>query len=124
MATVLVVDDDETVRQMIEDHLASSGYHVLTAPDTDVALRHLASHPEIGLCLVDLVMPSDGLGGVAFARLARSRSPGIRLILMTGYYSAAERAGEVAENELADMLVYKPLGLDILEADIRRLLTS
>jgi DNA-binding response OmpR family regulator len=68
-------------------------------------------------------MPSDGLGGVAFARLVRSRSPGIRLILMTGYYSAAERAGEVGENVLADKLVYKPLGLDKLEAEIRQLLT-
>ena len=118
MSTVLVVDDDEGVRQVIEDHLASSGYDVLTAPDTGVALRHLASHPEIDLCLVDLVMPSDVIDGVAFARFARNQSPSMSLILMTGYYSAAERVGELAGN-----LVYKPVGLDDLEAQIRRLLT-
>lgn len=123
MATVLVVDDDETVRQMIEDHLASSGYRVLTASDTEAAVQQLASHPEIDLCLVDLVLPSDRQGGVAFARLARRQSPSMPLILMTGYYSAAERAGELSETELADNLIYKPLGLDKLEAEIRRLLT-
>jgi two-component system OmpR family response regulator len=117
MSTVLVVDDDEGVRQVIEDHLASSGYDVLTAPNTAVALRQLASHPEIDLCLVDLVMPSDVPDGVAFARLARSQSPSMPLILMTGYYSAAGRAGELAGD-----LVYKPVGLDKLEAEIRRLL--
>ena len=117
MSTVLVVDDDEGVRRVIEDHLASSGYDVLSAPDTAVALRQLASHPEIDLCLVDLVMPSDVLDGVAFARLAKSQSPNIPFILMTGYYSAAERVGDLAGN-----LIYKPVGLDKLEAEIRRLL--
>jgi DNA-binding NtrC family response regulator len=123
MPTILVVDDDETVRQVIEDHLASSGYHVLTAPDTDVALHQLDSHPEVDVCLVDLVMPSGGLGGVEFAQLAKSRNPNVCLILMTGYYSAAERAGESADSELIDNLIYKPLGLEKLEAEIRRLLT-
>jgi two-component system OmpR family response regulator len=118
MSTVLVVDDDEAVRQVIEDHLASTGYNVLSAPDTVVALQQLASHPEIDLCLVDLVMPPDVHDGVAFARLARSQSPRMPLILMTGYYSAAERVGELAGN-----LIYKPVGLDKLEAEIRRLLT-
>ena len=117
MSSVLVVDDDEAVRQVIEDHLASSGFDVLTAADTVVALDQLASHPEIDLCLVDLVMPSDVPDGVAFARLARSQSPSMPLVLMTGYYSAAERAGELADN-----LIYKPVGLDKLEAEIRRLL--
>jgi two-component system, OmpR family, response regulator len=117
MSTVLAVDDDEGVRQVIEDHLASSGYDVLTASDTVVALHQLASHPEIDLCLVDLVMPSDVPDGVAFARLARNQIPSMPLILMTGYYSAAERVGELAGN-----LVYKPVGLDTLEAEIRRLL--
>jgi CheY-like chemotaxis protein len=118
MSTVLVVDDDEGVRQVIEDHLASSGYDVLTAPDTIVALHRLASHPEIDLCLVDLVMPSGVPDGVSFARLARRQSPSMPLILMTGYYSAAGRAGDLAGN-----VIYKPVGLDKLEAEIRRLLT-
>lgn len=72
MSTVLVVDDDEAVQQVIKDHLASPGDDVLTAPDTVVALHQLAVHPEIDPRLVGLVMPSDVPDGVAFARLARA----------------------------------------------------
>ena len=51
MSTILLVDDDDAVRRVIEDHLASSGYDVLTAPDTVVALDQLTSHPQVDLCL-------------------------------------------------------------------------
>ena len=118
MATILLVDDDDGIRRMIEDHLTSSGYDVVTAPDTVVALDQLASHPKIDLCLVDLVMPSDVPDGVAFARSIKSQLPHMPLVLMTGYYSAAERAGE-----LADRLIYKPISLDKLVAEIQHLLT-
>src|SRR5580658_11155813 len=96
MSTILLVDDDDAVRRMIEYHLALSGYDVLSALDTVVALDHLAWHPEIDLCLVDLVMPSDVPDGVAFARSIRRRNQGMPLILMTGYYSASQRLGELA----------------------------
>jgi CheY-like chemotaxis protein len=118
MPTILLVDDDDAVRRVIEDHLASSGYDVLIAPDTVVALDQLASHPEVDLCLVDLVMPSDVPDGVAFARSIRNQLPGMPLVLMTGYYSASERLGEQVGS-----LIYKPVALDNLVAEIERLLT-
>ena len=117
MPTILLVDDDDGVRRMIEDHLSSSGYDVLTAPDTVVALDQLASNTKVDLCLVDLVMPSDVPDGVAFARSIKAQLPHMPLVLMTGYYSASERAGE-----LADSLIYKPIALDKLVAEIQRLL--
>jgi len=118
MSTILLVDDDDAVRWVIEYHLASSGYDVVSAPDTVVALDQLTWHPEIDLCLVDLVMTSDVPDGVAFARSIRRRKQGMPLILMTGYYSVSERVGE-----LVGSLIYKPVALDKLVAEIQHLLT-
>ena len=118
MATILLVDDDDAVRRVIEDHLASSGYDVLTAPDTVVALDQLTSHPHVDLCLIDLVMPSHVPDGLAFAQSVREERPDMPVILMTGYFSAGARV-----TDLVSSMVYKPVDLDNLVAEIQRLLT-
>lgn len=59
--TVLVVDDDEAVRDAIADTLASDGYHVLSAADGEAALLALGGAPRPCVVLVNLVMPKlDG----------------------------------------------------------------
>jgi CheY-like chemotaxis protein len=55
--TVLVVDDDDAVREAIADVLTFDGYAVLTASDGDEALRLLAGAPRPCVALIDLVMP-------------------------------------------------------------------
>jgi CheY-like chemotaxis protein len=85
MPTILIVDHNDADR-VIEDHLTSSGYVVLTAPDTVVVLDQLVTHPEIVLCLIDLVMPSHVPDGLAFAQSVKRERPGTPLILMTGYF--------------------------------------
>jgi DNA-binding NtrC family response regulator len=119
LPTILLVDDDMAVRLVISDHLESSGFDVIATPDTAVALRQLAAHPKVDLCLVDLVMPSNVPDGVAFARLVRSERPDMPVILMTGYYTAAARV-----DDLVCSLLYKPVDLDKLVAEIGRLLTK
>jgi CheY-like chemotaxis protein len=118
MSTILLVDDDDAVRQVIEDHLASSGYNVLIAPDTVVALDQLTSHPEVDLCLVDLVMPSHVPDGLAFAQSVRGERPDMPVILMTGYFSAGARVTDPVSS-----MIYKPVDLDKLVAEIQGLLT-
>jgi CheY-like chemotaxis protein len=112
------VDDDEAVRRVIEDHLASSGYDVLAAPDTVVALNQLTSHPRVGLCLIDLVMPAHVPDGLAFAQSVRSERPDVPVILMTGYFSAGARVTDPVGS-----LIFKPVALDKLVTEIQRLLT-
>jgi CheY-like chemotaxis protein len=114
----LLVDDDDGVRRVIQDHLASSGYDVLAAADTVVARDQLATHAQIDLCLIDLVMPSNVPDGVAFAHAVREARPDMPMILMTGYFSAAARAAD-----LAIRLLYKPINLESLVAEIRRLVS-
>jgi two-component system chemotaxis response regulator CheY len=55
--TVLVVDDDDAVRDAIADLLELDGYAILTAGDGDAALRLLAGAPRPCVALIDLVMP-------------------------------------------------------------------
>ena len=117
--TVLVVDDDAAVVHVIEDHLVSSGFDVITAPDTVAALQRLASHPQIDLCLVDLVMPPSVPDGETFARSMKDQRPDMPLILMTGYSSAAAKVGD-----LADRLIYKPIDLETLTDEIEHQVQS
>ena len=120
MPTILLVDDDQSVRAAVEDWLCAAGFSVIAAPETAAGLRELEAHPEVDLCLVDLVMPSDVPDGRFFLSAVRSRKPNMPVILMTGYYGAAIR--------LADLkvvtLLYKPIDVDSLVGEIRRQLGS
>jgi len=120
MPTILLVDDDHAVRAAVEDWLCAAGFSVIAAPETAAGLRELEAHPEVDLCLVDLVMPSDVPDGRFFLSAVRSRKPNMPVILMTGYYGAAIR--------LADLkvvtLLYKPIDVDSLVGEIRRQLGS
>lgn len=113
MPTILLVDDDNGIRQVLEDGLSEAGFEVISAADTAMACQQLQRHPGVDLCLVDLVMP--GLDGVAFARLIKDRMPDRPVILMTGYYAAGTRAGNIANS-----IIYKPIALDKLVAEINR----
>jgi PAS domain S-box-containing protein len=81
--TVLLVDDDDQIRGLTERLLRSGGYSVLCAGSLDEALElHAAHAAEIGVVLSDVVMP--GGHGTHLAARLRERSPGLRLILMSG----------------------------------------
>lgn len=119
MPTILLVDNDDGVREVIFDHLSAAGFDVIAVPDTLMARCELDAHPWTDLCLVDLVMPSGVPDGPAFARSVRSENPDMPVFLMTGYYTAAVRAGDIATR-----LIYKPIDMDKLVAEIKRQLTA
>ena len=119
MRTILLVDDDEALRAVVEDWLSTAGFEVIAVPDTVAALREIEARPSIDLCLVDLVMPSDVPDGPALVRSIRSLRPDMPVILMTGYYAAAARLGDLK----AVALLYKPFDMPALIAEITRQLT-
>lgn len=82
--TVLVVDDEPGVRNLIEESLLEAGFDAIAAPETVTALRQLKEHPESDLYLIDVVMPSEVPDGATFARSVRRVGPDIPLIMMTG----------------------------------------
>ena len=82
--TVLVVDDDDMTRAVVQNLLASHGYSVLVARDAAQALLMCQEHPcEIHLALADVVMP--GTSGRELAERLRRLRPNLKVLYMSGY---------------------------------------
>jgi two-component system cell cycle sensor histidine kinase/response regulator CckA len=119
-ATILVVDDEEAVRNVVEQMLRLDGHRVLTAGDGREALAQLASHrEEIDCVLLDLTMPNMD-GREAFAALRQIR-PGLRVLLSSGY-DAQEVLQDFA-GQRPDGFVQKPFQIQELLDAVRRVVT-
>jgi PAS domain S-box-containing protein len=82
--TILLVEDEETVRGVMVRMLAAAGYRVLTAAGGAEALALARSAPgPIHLVISDLIMP--GMDGMALVRSLRQASPGLAALLVSGY---------------------------------------
>ncbi len=82
--TILLVEDDELVREYALNQLTSMGYQVLTAGNGPEALAILKSDREIDLLFTDLIMPG-GMSGRDLAEAANSLRPGIKVLYTSGY---------------------------------------
>jgi CheY-like chemotaxis protein len=82
--TVLVVEDQPEVREVVEMSLAQLGYRVLTAEDGPTARRILESDEPIDLLLSDAVMP-NGLDGLELAERACALRPDLKVVIVSGY---------------------------------------
>src|SRR5258708_22388796 len=120
-ATILVVEDDPEIRELIATSLAVEGYQVLCAEDGRDALQQLDAHPEVDLVFTDIVMPGD-LHGYDLAREVRQRRPTIKLLYTSGYAlsAALSRTAPIVDARL----VAKPFKLDQLIGEIRRALAA
>ncbi len=82
--TVLLVEDDDAVRELSVVLLTALGYSVIEEPDGRAALRRLEEDAPIDLLFTDVVMPG-GLNGIELARRARLLRPGLKVLLTSGY---------------------------------------
>ena len=112
---VLVVDDDDDVRQIIATLLRARGYRVETVVSGDAALAALREGP-FDLAILDLAMPD--MNGIDAARIVRSRWPDLPILFITGHADAARLHGDFAE----DAVLQKPFLSADLEAKLRSLL--
>jgi signal transduction histidine kinase/CheY-like chemotaxis protein len=82
--TIVLVEDEEQVRNLTRAMLERQGYHVLDFPSADVALRLLKEPSvEVDLLITDIVMPQ--MGGLELARQVQTIRPGIKTLFMSGY---------------------------------------
>ena len=114
--TVLIVDDEPTLRETLAENLEADGYRVITAADGREALeRFRAAHPD--LVLLDLMLPV--LSGVEVCRILR-RESAVPILMLTAKDAEIDK---VVGLELgADDYVTKPFSLRELQARIRALL--
>jgi signal transduction histidine kinase/CheY-like chemotaxis protein len=82
-AVILLVDDDEAVREITATMLRASGYVVLEVGSGGAALDLLDEEPNIALTLLDFAMP--GMNGMEIARQVHSRFPTLPVLFITGY---------------------------------------
>ena len=103
--TILLVDDDDRVREVTAALLERFGYQVLAVNSGVAALTVLAERP-VDLLLADFAMP--GMNGAELARTARERWPGLPVVFITGYAEFGQlNAGET-------LIVAKPFSEDTL----------
>ena len=115
---VLVVEDEERVREASRKILESLGYRVLTAEDGREALETYRSAERVDLLLTDMVMPE--MGGKELIRELRKAYPHLKAAAMTGY-TLEEDLRELKEEGRLEV-VYKPLDMNTLARVVRRAL--
>jgi two-component system chemotaxis response regulator CheY len=109
---VLVVEDEESIRETIAGALAFEGYGVQTATNGLEALRSIEADGQPCVILLDMRMPV--MDGWAFAREHRRRGNGAPIVCVT----AAQDAGAWADEIRASAVVPKPFDLDDLLAAV------
>jgi signal transduction histidine kinase/ActR/RegA family two-component response regulator len=117
--TVLVVEDESSVRSLLVQLLRADGYRVLSAQDPNEAMEIAQSHTgDIDLLLTDVVMPH--MSGTTLAKRMRAWKPSLRVALMSGYPDK----GGPAEDQLDTSLpfLHKPFKRDVLQAFVQRVL--
>jgi PAS domain S-box-containing protein len=119
-ATILVVEDEASVRNFIRRTLELSGYTVLQASDGHEALTICLSGVAVDVLLTDMIMP--GISGRQVAAEFRRANPAVRILFMSGY--SEETLAMRAAGEPGPPLLQKPFGTTQLVAAIRELLNA
>ncbi len=114
--TILIVEDEQGLRQTLARHLEREGYAVLTAARGDDALQ-IARERNPDLILLDLMLP--GLDGIQVCRLLRRNSQ-VPILMLTALGGESDKV--VGLDSGADDYLAKPFGLRELSARIRALL--
>jgi len=117
--TVLLVEDEESVRQLVRETLESKGYKVLEADNGEAALRIVSNHSDkIDMLITDVVMP--GMSGRELsARLCASR-PQTKVLYLSGYTEDAIGHEGVVDPDTA--FLQKPFTLQMLSRKVREVL--
>jgi PAS domain S-box-containing protein len=117
--TVLLVEDQEGIRELAREFLQRKGYKVLLAVDGDEALRIAADQNDpIDLLVTDVVMPN--IGGRELARRLTPLRPQMKVLFMSGYPDHAGMGDETVNGNVRVLL--KPFLLDALARTVRAVL--
>jgi len=115
---VLIIDDDPTIRMLITEVLADSGYAVIEAPDGAAGLKVLESNARIDLLITDVGLPG-GMNGRQVADSARVHRPGLKVLFITGFAENAVISKGRLESGM--FVITKPFQLDMLARRIREI---
>jgi len=119
--TVLIVDDEPSVRMLVTETLDELGYAVIEASDGASGLKLLQSDIRIDLLITDVGLPG-GMNGRQMADAARQSRPALKVLFITGYAeNAAIGNGQL---EAGMHVLTKPFNLDRLASRIKTIIDS
>lgn len=118
--TVLVVEDEPTVRLLVTDVLEDLGYTVIEATESVGGLRVLQSNTRIDLLITDVGLPG-GLNGRQLADAARVRRAGLKVLFITGYAENALLSQGQLEPGMS--VLTKPFAVEALASRLQQLLS-
>jgi DNA-binding NtrC family response regulator len=117
--SVLVIDDDESVRTSLKFHLEDCGFTTYSTETAEDALE-LLENTSVDTAIVDLRLP--GIDGEEFIRLATARWPGMRFIIYTGSPVMHVPAEILSASSVSPELFLKPISaLTKLSDEVRRI---
>ncbi|SEM16531.1 signal transduction histidine kinase [Stigmatella aurantiaca] len=116
--TILVVEDDASVRMVVMDVLADLGYQAVEAGDAQQALPYIEGRERLDLLITDVGLP--GMNGRQLAEIARQRRPGLKVLFATGYAEGAAVRGGFLEPGME--MITKPFSLEALAERVRAML--
>jgi PAS domain S-box-containing protein len=119
--TVLIIDDEPTVRMLVSEVLSDLGYNALEAEDGAAGLKILNSGTRIDLLVTDVGLPG-GLNGRQVADAARASRPGLKVLFITGYAENAVLSHGHLDPGMHVMT--KPFAMDALATRIRELIEA
>ncbi len=120
METILLAEDEESIRSLVERTLKELGYTVLVARNGEEAIGIFKEHKEIALAVLDVVMPRKG-GKEAFEEMYK-QNPRLKVIFMSGYSANAIRDSFVLIPGMP--FLQKPFGPTILARKVREVLDT
>jgi len=118
--TVLVVEDDPSVRLLIAEVLRELGYACLEAGEGQAALQILTSRVRLDLMITDVGLP--GLNGRQLADMARQQRPDLKVLFVTAYAEQATGRSDFLAPGME--MVTKPFALDALGLKIREMIST
>ena len=119
MTNILLAEDDDSLRGFLARALERAGHQVRVCADGDQAVEALDDGPY-DLLLTDIVMP--GVDGIEVARMAAARTPGLRIMFITGFAAVALNPDMQAPRNAK--ILSKPFHLKDLVGEIGRLVAA
>ncbi|MBW1915878.1 MAG: response regulator, partial [Deltaproteobacteria bacterium] len=113
--SVLLVDDEDDIREVLEISLADMGFKVYSAKDGKEAIKLFSDHDPL-VVITDIKMP--GMDGIELLRELKNENPDIEVIMITGH-GDMDLAVRSLKYEATDFIT-KPINIDTLEVSLKR----
>jgi CheY-like chemotaxis protein len=119
--TVLLIEDEHALRDILEEILHDAGYLVLTAQDGPAGLQVLNSDARVDLLITDVGLPG-GLNGRQVADAARIQRPSLKVLFVTGYADTAAVGNGRMDSGMEVMT--KPFEIGVFASRVRALIET